>query len=95
MAKVFIVAGAVLCCAGFCLTSNGPLWWVPAVLVGAGALIIYISLKVKERIMKNKKVRQSIILRKKIRHLGDSSKQQAADDMDRLYRDLILKEIWQ
>ena len=30
---------------------------------------------------------------KKNRHRKDKSMQQAADDMDRLYRDLILKEI--
>lgn len=95
MINLITLAGAVLCCAGFCLSSDGPLWWVPAVLVLAGALIIYISLKVKERINKKRKIRQSIILRKKIRHLGDSSKQQATDDMDKLYRDLIIKEIWQ
>lgn len=95
MNNLITLAGAVLCCAGFCLTSEGPLWWVPAVLVLAGALIIYISLKVKERINEKRKIRQSIILNKKIRHLGDSSKQQATDDMDKLYRDLIIKEIWQ
>ena len=95
MLKLITLAGAVLCCAGFCLTSNGPLWWVPAALVGAGSVTIYISLKVNERIKSKRKIRQSIALKKKIRHLGDGFKQQAADDMDKLYRDLIIKEIWQ
>ena len=42
--KMLINAGGVMCCLGFCLTSE-ELWWVPCVLLLAGMALILLGIK--------------------------------------------------
>lgn len=45
ISRILINAGGLLCCLGFCLTSEGSLWWVPCALLLAGMAFILLGIK--------------------------------------------------
>lgn len=86
--KICVALGFLCCVAGAGLQSV-EFWIVPPMifLAGmAGTCIGMVLIDVREKRRLSKK-------RKRLRHMDDASKQQAADDMRNTYQDLMIKEI--
>lgn len=86
--KICVVLGFICCVAGAGLQSV-EFWMVPPMIFLAGMVGTYIGMKLID-FHEQKRMRRK---RKRLRHMNDTDKQQAADDMKNTYRDLIIKEI--
>lgn len=86
--KICVALGFICCIAGAGLQSV-EFWMVPPMIFLAGMVGTYIGMKLID-FHEQKRMRRK---RKRLRHMDDVDKQQAADDMKNTYRDLIIKEI--
>lgn len=86
--KICVALGFICCVAGAGLQSV-EFWMVPPMIFLAGMVGTYIGMKIIS-FQEQKRMRRK---RKRLRHMDDVDKQQAADDMKNTYRDLIIKEI--
>lgn len=86
--KICVALGFICCVAGAGLQSV-EFWMVPPMIFLAGMVGTYIGMKLID-FQEQKRMRRK---RKRLRHMNDVDKQQAADDMKNTYRDLIIKEI--
>ncbi len=86
--KICVALGFICCVAGAGLQSV-EFWMVPPMIFLAGMVGTYIGMKLID-FQEQKRMRRK---RKRLRHMNDTDKQQAADDMKNTYRDLIIKEI--
>lgn len=86
--KICVALGFICCVAGAGLQSV-EFWMVPPMIFLAGMVGTYIGMKLID-LQEQKRMRRK---RKRLRHMDDVDKQQAADDMKNTYRDLIIKEI--
>lgn len=86
--KICVALGFICCVAGAGLQSV-EFWMVPPMIFLAGMVGTYIGMKIIS-FQEQKRMRRK---RKRLRHMNDTDKQQAADDMKNTYRDLIIKEI--
>lgn len=86
--KICVALGFICCVAGAGLQSV-EFWMVPPMIFLAGMVGTYIGMKLID-FHEQKRMRRK---RKRLRHMDDVDKQQAADDMKNTYRDLIIKEI--
>lgn len=86
--KICVALGFICCVAGAGLQSV-EFWMVPPMIFLAGMVGTYIGMKLID-FHEQKRMRRK---RKRLRHMNDTDKQQAADDMKNTYRDLIIKEI--
>lgn len=86
--KICVALGFICCVAGAGLQSV-EFWMVPPMIFLAGMVGTYIGMKII-CYQEQKRMRRK---RKRLRHMDDVDKQQAADDIKNTYRDLIIKEI--
>lgn len=86
--RICVVLGFLCCVAGAGLQSM-EFWIVPPMIFLAGMSGTFLGMaliNIQEQRRLNRK-------RKRLRHMDDADKQQAADDMRNTYQDLIIKEI--
>lgn len=86
--RICVALGFLCCVAGAGLQSV-EFWIVPPMIFLAGVAGTFLGMmliNLQEQRRLNRK-------RKRLRHMDDADKQQAADDMRNTYQDLIIKEI--
>lgn len=86
--RICVALGFLCCVAGAGLQSV-EFWIVPPMIFLAGVAGTFLGMaliNIQEQRRLNRK-------RKRLRHMDDADKQQAADDMRNTYQDLMIKEI--
>lgn len=86
--KICVVLGFICCVAGAGLQSV-EFWIVPPMIFLAGVAGTFLGMSLID-LQEQRQVRRK---RKRLRHMDDTDKQQATEDMRNTYQDLIIKEI--
>lgn len=86
--RICVVLGFLCCVAGAGLQSV-EFWIVPPMIFLAGVAGTFLGMTLID-LQERRRLRRK---RKRLRHMDDADRQQAADDMRNTYQDLIIKEI--